>query len=87
MIMAKLTLSMDEKDIRAARRLAKEQGTSISGMFTQLVRFMVAKNGKSGEEELPPLTRKLTGIIKIPKGKSDRQIIEDALLERHGFKK
>lgn len=84
--MGKLTLSMDEKDIRAARRLAKEQGTSISGMFTQLVRFMAAKNGKSGEEELPPLTRKALGMIKLPKGKTDRELIEDALLEKHGFK-
>ncbi len=87
--MKKLTLSMDEKDIRLARRLAKEQGTSVSAMFTSILRLMAAKkrngtkNGK--DEELPPITRSLTGIIKIPEGKTDRELIEEAILEKFGF--
>lgn len=83
--MKKLTLSMDEKDIRLARRLAKEQGTSVSGMFTSILRLMAAKNGNGKKDELPPITRSLTGIIKIPEGKTDRELIEEAILEKHGF--
>jgi hypothetical protein len=81
----KLTLSMDEKDIRAARRLAQSHGTSISGMFSRLVRVMARRAHPSSKAGLPPLTRKLSGIISLPKGKSDREIIEEAILERHGL--
>jgi len=84
--MKKLTLSMDEKDIRAARRIARDHGTSISGMFSRLVRLMARRRRAApGSEELPPLTRKLTGIVALPKGKTDREIIEDAVLARHGL--
>lgn len=79
----KLTLSMDEKDIREARRLASRHGTSISGMFSRLVRAMSPR--RRGDEELPPLTRKLAGMVVLPKGKSDRELIEEALLEKHGL--
>lgn len=86
--MKKLTLSMDEKDIRAARRIARAHGTSISAMFSRLVRMMARKRRAPAEgEDLPPLTRKLTGILALPKGKTDREVIEDAVLARHGFKK
>ncbi len=86
--MKKLTLSMDEKDIRAARRIARDHGTSISGMFSRLVRMMARKRGAPpGSEDLPPLTRKLTGIVALPEGKSDREIVEDAILAKHGFRK
>ena len=86
--MKKLTLSMEEADIRAARRIAREHGTSISGMFSRLIRAMMARRRKDNEpQELPPLTRELSGIISLPKGKSDREIIEEAILDRHGFRK
>lgn len=79
----KLTLSMEEKDIRAARRLARRHGTSISGMFTRMVRVLAGR--PRGEEELPPITRKLAGMVELPKHKSDRELVEDALLEKHGL--
>ncbi len=82
--MKKLTLSMKEKDILAAKRLAKSRRTSISSMFTQLIRAMSKRDGIT-KSKLPPLTRSLLGIAKLPKGKSDREILEDALLEKHGL--
>jgi len=39
---------------------------------------------ESDKRPLGPLTRKATGVITIPKGKSDRQLIEDALSEKYG---
>ena len=81
--MKKLTLSMDEKDIREARRLAVRHGTSISGMFSRLVRLMAQR--KRGGEELPPLTRRLAGMISLPKGKPDRELVVEALLQKHGL--
>ena len=34
-------------------------------------------------EELPPITRRLTGIVSLPGDKTDRELIEEALLEKH----
>jgi hypothetical protein len=57
-------------------------------MFSRLVRVITRKSGtQPGAEDLPPLTRQLTGIVELPKGKTDREIIEDALLAKHGFRK
>ncbi len=39
------------------------------------------------EEALGPLTRKALGLAKLPPGKSYREILEEALLEKYGFKK
>jgi hypothetical protein len=85
----KLALSMTEKDIQAARRIAREHHTSISDLFSRLIRVMDAKRRMkpSKEDDLGPLTRKLSGIISLPEGRSDREIIEDAILEQHGFTK
>ena len=85
--MAKLTLSMPAKDIQAAHRIAKQNKTSISSMMLRIVRVMSMRKKPRGrrDEELPPLTKKLSGILPNPKGKSDRQLIEDALLDKHGL--
>ncbi len=80
--MKKLTLSVDESVLRSARRLARAQGTSISAMFSRLVRAMARRKE---EAELPPLTARMSGILTVPKGKSDRQLIEEALDERYGL--
>lgn len=87
--MKKLTLSMEEKDIRAARRVARENGMSISRLFTNYIRLLALKQKEQEQEqeELPPLTRKLTGIIRLPEGKSDRELLEEALMEKYGFDK
>ncbi len=87
--MDKLTLSMKKSVIRQARRVAQEHGTSISGFFSRVIGAMggngkPSKNGKHVEDELPPLTRKMLGMVQLPSDKSDRELIEDALEERSG---
>jgi hypothetical protein len=80
----KLTLSMDEETIAQAKRIAAEQGTSVSAMFTRLVRAMALKPGQ--RIEIGPITRSLSGIISLPEGKSDHELITDALMEKYGIK-
>ena len=83
----KLTLSADEKVIRKARQLARRNKTSISAMFSRMVLAMSKRDKTKAERELPPLTRKALGLAKLPARKSDRKILEEALLEKYGFKK
>ncbi len=85
MATVKLTLSADEKIVRKARQLARKNKTSISAMFSRLVLAM-SKREEMKPEELGPLTRQAIGMVKLPRGKSDREILEEALMEKYGLK-
>ena len=86
--MPKLTLSADKAVIERAKQLADERGTSVSAMFSQFVESLSSESAPSGEDStaqpIGPLTRKALGLIKLPKGKSDRELTEEALMERYG---
>ena len=82
----KLTLSADMEIIELAREQAKREGISISAMFSNFVR---AKNQKREKSKYGPLTRRMLEIgdeasRKIPKNKTDRELIEEALAEKYG---
>jgi len=79
--MPKLTLSVDQEVIEQARTLASRNRTSISAMFERLIRLMA--RGSKASRNVGPITRKLTGVIKVPRGKTYRQLVEDALIEKH----
>ena len=84
--MTKLTLSMDEDVIREAKRIARRNHTSVSAMFSRLVRGM-ADSGK-GRDEIPPDSNaaRATGFIKLPKGKTWEDVLTEALMEKYGIK-
>jgi hypothetical protein len=77
----KLTLSVRADVVRQAKRLAKRHATSVSAMFERLVRTMA--KSRHGERTFGPLTRKASGVIAVPKGKTDRQLLEEALAKHH----
>ena len=81
--MPKLTLSIDEEVIDQAKEIAEQRGTSVSAMFTQFVKA-VAKRPSPRNRRSGPLTRKAIGMVKLPKNKTDRALIEEALTERYG---
>jgi len=81
--MPKLTLSIDEEVIDQAKRIAEKRGTSVSAMFTQFVKA-IAKRPSRRNRPSGPLTRKAIGLVKLPKNKTDRALIEEALAERYG---
>lgn len=66
---AKLTLRMEEALIEKAKRVAKERGTSVSGMvagfFDGLERARPATGQRHG-----PITSRLRGSLKPKEGKS-----------------
>jgi hypothetical protein len=78
--MKKLTLTAEPEVIDLAKKLADAHGTSVSAMFSQLIRAMA----KSPPESVGSITRRLTGIARAPRRKTDRGLLEDALLQRHG---
>ena len=61
--MSKLTLSVDEDVVAAAKRYAEQQGTSVSKLVQRYL-DAVARPGKLSREDLPPITRRLSGVLK-----------------------
>ena len=66
--MAKLTLSVDDEVIKAAKNWAKVQGLSVSQMVS--VFFTAVTRSRQTPDDMPPVLRKLTGIL----GKEKRPI-------------
>jgi Family of unknown function (DUF6364) len=85
MRMSKLTLSADKDLVRQAKKLAAQNGTSVSAMFSGMLRAM---GRTSGLQEPPaPLTRKATGLIRLPSAAEDARLLEDALAAKFGGRK
>jgi hypothetical protein len=95
---SKLTLSVEKDLIEKAKKLALQQGTSLSSMFSRFLSTVLSGNSgmfRSGPSSkkvsgrakirIGPITRKLAGSVKFPPGKTDRELIEEALGEKYGL--
>jgi len=58
----KLTLRLDDDLIKRAKKYAKEKGTSVSQLVANY--FNVLGDKPSHDEEKPPITASLSGILK-----------------------
>jgi uncharacterized protein YfaQ (DUF2300 family) len=83
MATTKLTLSADAELIRQAKRLADESGTSLSSLFARFVRAALQERERA--EEPGPLTGRATGLVTLPRGKTDQQLVEEALADKYGM--
>lgn len=85
--MKKLTLSADEDVIEQARRLAAESHTSVSAMFARFVRG--AAHGRRAVPRIPrdSIAAKAAGFLSLPKDKTPREVLENALMDKYGIKK
>jgi hypothetical protein len=61
--MTKLTLSVDEKAVQRAKRYAAKRATSVSRLVETYLDAL-ARPSTLGDEDLPPITRRLRGILK-----------------------
>ena len=79
--MKKLTLSAEPDVIAEAHRLAEAQGTSVSAMFSRIVRLLSQRDRQ--RPRIGPGAKKASGLIRLPEGKSDRDVLEEALAEKY----
>ena len=82
--MTKLTLSVDETTVEKAKEIARANGTSVSAMFSRFVQSMDADR-RLKDDWIGPITRKLSGIVKLPPGKDYKELLSDALAEKYGI--
>jgi hypothetical protein len=83
--MTKLTLSMDETVVAKAKRHARRRGTSVSAMITDFI--ISLPDGRRKRIPIGPLTRKALGIARFASDKDDKELLEEAIWERHGVSK
>ncbi|MBW8014550.1 MAG: ribbon-helix-helix protein, CopG family [Planctomycetes bacterium] len=81
--MGKLTISMDDDIIRAAKQLAAADNVSVSAMFRRYV--LCRLKPQKPKIKIGPLTKKATGIIKLDESKSDKELIAEALMEKYSL--
>jgi len=60
--MPKLTLSVDARVVARAKRYAREQGTSVSGLVEKMLDL--AATPVSASREAPPVLARLRGSLK-----------------------
>ena len=82
MATTKLTLSAEKSLIADAKLIASRQKTSVSAMFARFLRS-VAQVESDRSAPVGPITRQATGIVKLPRGRSDEELVEDALSAKY----
>ena len=82
---SKLTLSADRELIEEAKKLAAEKGTSLSALFSRVLREMT--RARVSRDVLAPVTRKATGLIRLPATTDDERLLEDALARKYAIRK
>ena len=90
MPMTKLTLTADPDTVRELKQIARQQGTSISAIFSRLAKGLIAMNRGDAPQmpaKIGPKTRVCLGAAKLPKGMTAEQVIEEAMFEKYGIKR
>jgi hypothetical protein len=85
--MRKLTLSADEDVIRLAKRLAAREKTNVSAMFANFIRMLTRAQERLSAVPADSIAARAAGFIALPKGKTPRDVLTEALLERYGGKR
>ena len=85
-----LTLDMPPKAVRFVERQTARHGTDLSALFVDFLRehFGFGENEELEDvqgpsEDVGMLTRQLSGIVSIPDGVSDKELVATAMLERY----
>ncbi len=86
----KLTLSVNKEVVSWAREVSKEDGDSISGIFTGYIR--ARKYPEKKKVRLGPITRQALEIgremaKKLPKDFNEKEAMSGILAKKYGLKK
>lgn len=83
MAMGKLTLSANANLIADAKAVAAQRKTSVSAMVSGFLRS-VSQPETDVSLSLGPITRRASGIVKLPAERSDKDLLGDALATKYG---
>lgn len=79
---AKLTLTIEEKIIERAKKYARENGRSLSGIIENYLKIITEeKNREHGE--ISPLVKSLRGSFKAPEDFDEKKELTDGLSKKY----
>lgn len=78
--MAKLTLNVDAEIIAQAKRLAAENHTSVSALFSHFIRALA--NNAGSDMPIGKIAKKASGMIDL-KGRDYRDVLTDSLVDKY----
>jgi hypothetical protein len=79
----KLTLTLDDKVIRNAKRYAKAKGRSVSELVESYFKS-ITDTRESQTEQLSSSVKSLMGSIKAPKDFDYKRVLEQEKVRKHG---
>ena len=81
----KLTLSIEENIVEAAKEAARENGTSLSSVIENHLKLLLQNRKKKKDtDKVSPRVRKLRGVAKLDKSKSYKELRADMLEDKYG---
>ncbi len=78
----KLTLTIEEKVIDAAKRYAQKKGKSLSHLVENYLKSITSET-RDKEENISPKVLKLMGVIKLPKDFNYKTELGNALAKKY----
>jgi hypothetical protein len=77
----KLTLSLDKKVIEEAKKYAKRKNISLSKLIESYLNRVSGQ--QTGDAEISPLVRSLSGVLTVPKGSDHKKGYSDYLSSKY----
>jgi len=77
----KLTLTLSKQVIEKAKNYSKNNKTSLSKLVEFY--FKSLSEPESEMEDIPPITRELSGLAKLDTNKSDKELLIEALSKKY----
>ncbi len=81
--MKKLTLNAEESVIEEAKRIAREQGSSVSALFSRWIVSLTHRE-QAGAIPANSIAARARGMARLPQGQSETDVLADALTEKYG---
>lgn len=78
----KLTLKLNDRIIKKAKKYASTHNTSLSRMVENYLQRILSENEKE-EDEITPLVKSLSGIVKLPNNYDSRKEYADFLSKKY----
>jgi hypothetical protein len=79
----KLTLKMDSRVIAMAKGYAGKEGKSLSQMVENYFKLITGQKQREKEEEISPLVRELSGVIRLKKEQDIRKDYTEYLEKKY----
>ncbi len=82
----KLTLTVDQQVIEAAKKYARDHGRSLSNLIEDYLKSLTAPQGRLKDDfEYSPIVKSLKGSVKAADGVLDYDaLLEEELMKKYG---